>query len=315
VEKKRSKSSSVSNPKVVSFGKSSAKKHAQNKPEEKSPGYAEADDDEEYDMSDEGVANESEEEQESELEDNEMDISAQGMNTIELRVWEEEKDEPPALKVRTPKTKKLPNDTSGWSPFAFFQLFLTKPLTSHIVKQTNMYAKQSREEAGLSAQDRGRDWVDVNYKDIYIFFAILLVMALAPLPSPTEEVHGLATDSVTTLIDAGGVRKGSVVFFDRWFTSPLLLLELLDRGIYGVGTVMLNRSGLPTDLKMLKCTNRHPIEAVEMHLFQAAVNLDQEVHQLYAVSWMDKKPVSFVGSAFGLKTTTCQRTCKATGTR
>jgi hypothetical protein len=131
----------------------------------------------------------------------------------------------------------------------------------------------------------------------------------------TEEVHGLATDSVTTLIDAGGVRKGSVVFFDRWFTSPLLLLELLDRGIYGVGTVMLNRSGLPTDLKMLKCTNRHPIEAVEMHLFQAAVNLDQEVHQLYAVSWMDKKPVSFVGSAFGLKTTTCQRTCKATGTR
>jgi hypothetical protein len=124
----------------------------------------------------------------------------------------------------------------------------------------------------------------------------------------TTVVHGLATDTVTSVVDSGGLAKGAVVFMDRWFTSPLLIIELLKRGIYGVGTVQTNRTGLPAGLKMDKPTKKKPIPAGTCSRIVSEVVVDQVAHSLYATSWMDKKPVTFLGSAFGLVLDVCRPT-------
>jgi len=126
----------------------------------------------------------------------------------------------------------------------------------------------------------------------------------------TAALHGLATDSVTTVVDLGVVPKGAVVFMDRWFTSPLLIIELLKRGIYGVGTVQTNRTGLPGDFKLAKSTKTKPVAAGTSVRAQSSVKVDQVAHTLYATSWMDKKPVTFLGSAFGLVVDFCLRTSR-----
>jgi hypothetical protein len=125
----------------------------------------------------------------------------------------------------------------------------------------------------------------------------------------TEHVHGLATDSVLDVVDRGDVRKGSVIFTDRWFSSPLLIFELSKRGCFGVGTVQLNRSGLPA-MKMNKSTKTNPIPAGTSYKFRSRFKLGQRPFEMYACTWMDKKPVAFLGSAFGLKADTCKRTVK-----
>ena len=36
------------------------------------------------------------------------------------------------------------------------------------------------------------------------------------------------------------------VYFDNFFTSPMLMAKLLENGIYGIGTVGANRKHIPT---------------------------------------------------------------------
>jgi len=131
----------------------------------------------------------------------------------------------------------------------------------------------------------------------------------------TTAVHGLATDSVTTVVDSGGVSKGAVVFMDRWFTSPLLIVELLKRGVYGVGTVQTNRTGLPANFKLPKGTKKNPTPAGKSARASSSVKIDNVAHSLYLTSWMDKKPVTFLGSAFGLAVDACMRMCRDKGIR
>jgi hypothetical protein len=311
-KKKKHTPSVVAQPKVITLSTSPAKKRQNPVPKKESPGVAEPVVEQKWELSDEDLNEMSEGESESDREDDDADFIANDMNKLDWDEWDERDEVPPELERREPKTKQLPNDTSVWTPFDFVALFLSRKLIKHIKKQTNIYAEQSREAGGLSAQGKGRKWEPCCA--VTVFFYSLRVYRYAGKGS-TVEAHGLTTDSVTTLLDAGCIEKGSVVYFDRWFTSPLLLIELLRRGVYGVGTVMLNRSGLPADLKMEKSTKRHPIASGSMCLYKCAVKVKLALYELYAVSWMDKKPVSFVGTAHGLSTTTCERTGKTTGAK
>ena len=129
----------------------------------------------------------------------------------------------------------------------------------------------------------------------------------------TEKLHGLATDSVLDVVDAGAVKAGSVVFTDRWFSSPLLMVELLRRGIFTVGTVQTNRTGLPKGLKLPNSTKTNPVHAGEANKFVARVVMKGKPADLFATCWMDKKPVSFCGTAFGLVDDSCDRKDRVTG--
>ena len=39
------------------------------------------------------------------------------------------------------------------------------------------------------------------------------------------------------------------IYFDDFFSSPLLLVELSENGLYGCGTMRMNRRGFPDELK------------------------------------------------------------------
>ena len=59
---------------------------------------------------------------------------------------------------------------------------------------------------------------------------------------------------------------------------------------------------------MDKPTKKKPIPAGTCSRIVSEVVVDQVAHSLYATSWMDKKPVTFLGSAFGLVLDVCRRT-------
>jgi hypothetical protein len=112
------------------------------------------------------------------------------------------------------------------------------------------------------------------------------------------------------VLDADGahLHKDTIVYTDRWFTSPTLMIQLAIRGFKGVGTIMTNRKGTPADFKEAKPTAKKPIESGTFTTHACYSDIDDNTPiNLYATGWMDKKWVYFLSSAFGLDTTTCVR--------
>jgi hypothetical protein len=64
-------------------------------------------------------------------------------------------------------------------------------------------------------------------------------------------VNGLAFDVVMELIQ-GLNGNGFTVYFDNFYTSPVLLQELKRHGFLACGTLRENRRGVPMDLKNKK---------------------------------------------------------------
>ena len=79
------------------------------------------------------------------------------------------------------------------------------------------------------------------------------------------------------------------VFFDNFFTSPALLVKLLEVGIYAKGTVRANRKNMPV-LKHGKEMKRS-----EHDCFSS--------NHLSAIKWMDNKSVILLSNYFNPKET------------
>ena len=79
------------------------------------------------------------------------------------------------------------------------------------------------------------------------------------------------------------------VFFDNYFTSPALLVKLLQMGIYATGTVRTNRENMPI-LKHDKAMKRG-----EHDWFSS--------NHLLAIKWMDNKSVILLSNYFNPKET------------
>ena len=79
------------------------------------------------------------------------------------------------------------------------------------------------------------------------------------------------------------------VFFDNFFTSPALLVKLLQVGIYATGTVRANQKNMPVlkhDKEMKRC---------EHDWFSS--------NHLSAIKWMDNKSVILLSNYFNPKET------------
>ena len=79
------------------------------------------------------------------------------------------------------------------------------------------------------------------------------------------------------------------VFFDNFFTSPALLVKLLEMGIYATGTVRANRKDMPV-LKHDKEMKRDEHDSFSSN-------------HLPAIKWMDNKSVILLSSYFNPKET------------
>jgi hypothetical protein len=74
-----------------------------------------------------------------------------------------------------------------------------------------------------------------------------------------------------------------LVVFDNFFTSIKLLVDLLEQGTFGIGTVHANRVGLPKCLSNKKLFIKEPSGTIawQMH----------ESRKVSCVTWVDRKPV------------------------
>lgn len=96
-----------------------------------------------------------------------------------------------------------------------------------------------------------------------------------------ESEHGLGYDVVNKLT-RDLTNKYYHVFFDNYFTSVKLAVDLLADGIYSCGTVRINRKGFPDDLKKLK--------------MRRGESKTRQKGNLTASVWQDKKPVAFLST-------------------
>lgn len=109
--------------------------------------------------------------------------------------------------------------------------------------------------------------------------------------------------NLTAAITSEGKYDGwRVVTIDRFYTSVVLLLQLLVMKVYAVGTVMTNRVGFcpaVVDKSSARaCTGRRG---------QFKASRAVEVPSLAAVSWIDKKPVHFLAIGAALSALTVNR--------
>ena len=84
--------------------------------------------------------------------------------------------------------------------------------------------------------------------------------------------------------------RGTVVYADNWFTSPLLIKKLLDSGVYYVGTVRSDRTGYPNDKLKLTAAEQEP------GVVKAMWN---ERTKMRAFKYYDKNEVSLMSSIYG----------------
>ena len=74
------------------------------------------------------------------------------------------------------------------------------------------------------------------------------------------------------------------IYFDQFFTSPLIVAELLRNHTYACGTVMLHRKGLPAKMKKRKVPQN------------AVINYQKEDQVL--MTWKDKRQVNILSTNY-----------------
>ena len=124
---------------------------------------------------------------------------------------------------------------------------------------------------------------------------------------------------VSYLISAASLRnKNFRVYFDNYFTSPMLFKWLSANGCYGCGTIRKKRAGLPKfDPAILKKLKRGEHRTnFEIHYFVVkhneavpdAVAMQCNDPDMVFYAWLDKKPVLVLDcTAIPCMTTTCIR--------
>lgn len=112
---------------------------------------------------------------------------------------------------------------------------------------------------------------------------------------------GLGEKVVWTLTKHLKNRK-CLVAFDNFFTSVSLMKKLHRNGIFSVGTVQINRKGLPDMMK-----KKHNLSRGEFMFESRGV--------VSAVKWQDSKPVTLLTTALSPKVTTVVRRTNKDGSR
>ena len=84
------------------------------------------------------------------------------------------------------------------------------------------------------------------------------------------------------------------IYFDNYFCSIALLINLLKLGLYGCGTIQTNRNGFPQPLKMV----------AKKGLGERGMSKTYQCGKLTATVWQDKKPGAVVATNSDPKTPT-----------
>ena len=106
--------------------------------------------------------------------------------------------------------------------------------------------------------------------------------------SQDDQSKGLAYRIVMDLIEPF-VGKDHSLYTDNFYTSPCLYLDLLQKKVYGTGTVRVNRKGFPDALKVDKKSSKNILQIGEYRFAQHG--------ELTAVLWHDRRDVYVLSTA------------------
>jgi hypothetical protein len=98
--------------------------------------------------------------------------------------------------------------------------------------------------------------------------------------------------SVLRLIESLPDKKNFKIFFDNWFSSPQLAMDLLDKGFHSVSTIRLNR----IDAEFVTSTKEF-----EKQTRGSAEMLVNNENTIAVVRWLDTKAVHLMSSYVGLE--------------
>ncbi|GBP39407.1 PiggyBac transposable element-derived protein 4 [Eumeta japonica] len=118
------------------------------------------------------------------------------------------------------------------------------------------------------------------------------------------ENEGLGYNVVSKLCQ--NVPRNSLVAFDNFFTGCNLLESLYEKGIYSVGTVRINRKGLPDIFKKKQPKNLRLLK----HEFAAVT-----ASPITAIKWLDTREVTVLTTAHQPRDTTFVKRTQKNGSR
>ena len=120
-------------------------------------------------------------------------------------------------------------------------------------------------------------------------YALDVEAGVRPGEAPRKELGPKVVKDLTE-----GLRPGTTIYADRFFSSIQLALDLLERGHYYVGTIMPNRKGVPKGATFKK--GDRPARGDKL----SAVEKDKG---LRFVTWCDNQKVSFISTVHAVVAT------------
>ncbi len=106
---------------------------------------------------------------------------------------------------------------------------------------------------------------------------------------------------ITQLLTKNYHHKNHILYTDNWYTSIPVLTYVRSKGCHLVGTIKANKKGLPRDA-IFSDSGPHKKQRGDMLQMKFVV----DTHDVYFISWMDKKPVHLLSSLQSYKTE-CKR--------
>lgn len=122
-------------------------------------------------------------------------------------------------------------------------------------------------------------------------------------PTYKDAGYGLGESAVLHLTEI--LAPGTIVYYDRYFSTVKLATELISRGLKCAGTIMKNR--IPADVLDLQESDGS-LKRRGRGSYQVLTNADSTIA---ITKWLDNKPVMMLSTAHAANVTdTCSRWCK-----
>ena len=188
----------------------------------------------------------------------------------------------------------------GSSLLRYFMIFITPAIINTFTMSTNVFGRLYYRN----------EWTDLTNGELVAIIYLLTNKFYFYRGASEQRPDNVSATMypVTKLVDPKYNHLNYIANLDNWYTSLPLVKWLIERGIHLVGTIKINKQGLPANGKYSK-GHRQPRGAYK----QSVQNLVGSDWKIYFTAWIDSKPVHLLSTFQGFLSTCFRRVSEATG--